>query len=175
MTTLQTLRLPRGLWADLEDTVIQQDRQFLTDVARSLGLPVPEVLRKCLGTGAPQAVLIGSPNDEAGSCPWWSRTDDGCWRPCGRLRLSPLSPCQLHTHAAKGPALCLGSDRYLTTLPTLNPILYEGELFWVSGDPDIPVYREDGTIEPDREFKFIDHQGQRICVRVLKLNQSLSQ
>ena len=37
---LVTFRIPRGLWRDLEETVIQQDRQFLSEVARQLGLPV---------------------------------------------------------------------------------------------------------------------------------------
>ena len=39
---IRLLRIPHGLWKDLEDTVIQQDRQFLTEVARNLGLPVKE-------------------------------------------------------------------------------------------------------------------------------------
>lgn len=162
-TTLQTLRMPKGLWADLEATVIQQDRAFLTEVARSLGLPVTEVLRKCLGTGAPHpvAVLIGSPAEDAACCPWWTRSDQGCWKPCSRRRLTPTTACQLHLHAKSGSTTALGSDPRLAALPMLSPVQYNGELYWISKDV---TYREDGTIEPTIQFKFIDHRGQRICV-----------
>jgi len=155
MTT--TLRIPRGLWADLEETIIQQDRQFLTEVARSLGLPVQEVLRKILGTGAPQPVAVLSGTVDTDLCPWWTRSAHGLWRPCCRLRLNPTSACQEHMrnqHAAS-----LESD--LSALPTLQPVNYDGNIYWINEDT---VYREDGTIEPSRKFKFIDHRGQRICV-----------
>jgi len=166
MTTLQTLRLPRGLWADLEETIIMQDRQFLSEVARSLGLPVADVLKKCLGTGNPQAVavLLGASTEDDGCCPWWMRSAGGMWAPCTRLRLTPSTPCQLHQHTKVGPTACLGSDARLTTLPTLQPIRYKNEIYWVSDDPDAYIYREDGSIESSVEFKFIDHRDQRICV-----------
>ena len=158
MTTLQTMRIPRGLWADLEETVIHQDRQFLTEVARSLGLPVAEVLKKCL---VPEKVacLVGEPTEER--CPWWYRSADGMWRPCGRLRLTPDGPCQTHQHAKAGPLTCLAPD--LADLPTLHPVSYEGLIYWVSDDPDAYTYREDGTISA-LEFKYIEHRGSRILV-----------
>ena len=157
MTSLQTLRIPRGLWADLEETIIHQDRQFLTEVARTLGLPVAEVLKKCL---IPEKVacLIGEPTEER--CPWWQRSTDGMWRPCGRLRLTPQEPCQLHQHGTADS--CLASD--LSDLPKLQPVSYEGVIYWISDDPDVYTYREDGTIST-LEFKFIEHRGSRICVR----------
>ncbi len=171
MTTtlsLQTLRVPKGLWADLEETVIQQDRAFLSEVARSLGLPVAEVLRKVLGTGAPQpiAVLIGSPSEDPACCPWWIKSAAGCWAPCTRQRLNPTSACQIHLHAITGPTLGIRSDPRFVTLPTLSPVRYNGNIYWVSEDADTHVYREDGSIESDIAFKFIEHRGQRICVVV---------
>lgn len=167
-STLQTLRVPKGLWADLEETVIQQDRQFLTEVARSLGLPVAEVLKKCLGTGATQtiAVLIGSPTEEFGACPWWTRSEDGLWKPCLRSRLTPTTACQFHLHAATGPSSCLGSDALLDTLPTVKPMRFAQRIYWVSDGPDTCVYREDGMIESELVFKYIQHRGQRIGVAV---------
>jgi hypothetical protein len=166
MTTLslQTLRVPKGLWTDLETTVIQQDRAFLTEVARDLGLPVADVLRRCLGTGAPHqiAVLSGSPSDDPGCCPWWSRTDDGCWMPCKRLRLAPTSGCQQHMHTKASEQQRLGSDPHLVALPVLQPFRYEGEVFWYL--PGFSVYREDGRIEPTRSFKVVDFRGQRLWV-----------
>ena len=160
MITLQTLRIPRGLWTDLEDSVIQQDRRFLTEVARAFGLPVQEVLRKCLGTGANQPVqaLIGEETECR--CPWWSRSDDGMWQPCSRLRLTSTTPCQLHTGATTGDSLRLRSDPYMATLPELSPVLYEDEVYWVSGNT---AYREDGSASA-HQFRFVWFKGERICV-----------
>ena len=167
-TTLQTFRVPKGLWLDLEETVIQQDRQFLTEVARQLGLPVADVLKKCLGTGAPHsiAVLVGSPTEEFGACPWWTRSEDGLWRPCMRSRLTPVTTCQIHLHATTDSSSCLDSDARIAALPTVKPIRFEQRLYWVSDDPNTYIYREDGTVEPTMRFKYIQHRGQRLCVVV---------
>lgn len=159
--TLQSLRVPKGLWTDLETTVIQQDRAFLTEVARDLGLPIAEVLRRCLGTGAPQqiAVLSGSPTEDPGCCPWWTRSDDGCWMPCKRLRLTPTAGCQIHTKTNEQNRL--GSDPHLASLPVLQPFRYEGQLFWFL--QGLPVFREDGSREPTHRFTFVNFRGQRMC------------
>ena len=163
--TPTTLRIPRGLWKDLEESVIQQDRQFLTEVARSLGLPVGEVLRKVLGTGAPQLVQILTAAEDADICPWWDRIGDGLWRPCRRQRMSGSQPCQIHTRSASSAAR-LGADPYVVNLPVLQPVLHGGTIYWVSDDPDMSVYREDGTIVCDRTFKRITFHGQRMWVAV---------
>jgi len=174
MTSLQTLRLPKGLLDDLETTVIQQDRQFLTEVARSLGLPVAEVLRKCLGTGANQSIhILLQGSDDPGLCPWWTRYNGLLWRPCSRLRLSPTSACQLHTHTRQDSLHRIQSDTVLTALPTAQAVLHEGLLYWVTDDL---VIREDNTIEPDLRFKFVTKEGQRICViNGLKPNPTITQ
>ena len=164
------MRIPRGLWADLEQTIIHQDRQFLTDVARSLGLPVAEVLRKCLGTGAPQkvAVLSGSPTDDPGVCPWWARSEHGLWRPCARRRLSPTLACEAHLHTKTDTHHCLGSDESLTTLTTLQCVRYNKELYWFFADASSPrVYREDGSIATGISFKFTNFRGRRICIPII--------
>lgn len=165
-----TIRIPKGLWTDLEQAVIQQDRQFLTEVARSLGLPVAEVLRKCLGTGAPQkvAVLAGSPADDPAACPWWSRSEGGLWRPCARQRLSPTMSCEAHLHAKTGPDHCLGSDMTIATVAELQCGIYKDEIYWFSADDSTHVYREDGSIEPDLKFKFANFRGRRVCIPLKK-------
>jgi hypothetical protein len=167
--TPQTLRIPRGLWTDLEETVIQQDRQFLTEVARSLGLSVPEVLRKCLGTGAPQTVQVLTADCD--QCPWWSR-EGNLWRPCPRQRLTPTSACQMHGTTTETQQL--GSSPLLASIPTATPVQYNGEIYWLHESEQI-VFNEAGLQEPTLAFKFIDHRGQRICVRGLKGNHLLSQ
>ena len=162
IATPTTLRIPRGLWADLEETVIQQDRQFLTEVARSLGLSAAEVIRKVLGSGAAQTVQVLSGEADTERCPWWDRIGAGLWRPCCRPRLSATQPCQMH--GQKTPSTCLGADAYLATIPDTFPISYNGTIYWVSDEPDTHVFREDGTIETERTFTRIEHRGHRIWV-----------
>lgn len=153
-----TLRIPRGLLADLEETVIQQDRQFLSEVARSLGLSVPEVLRRCLGTGAPVPVPVlwappATANSEPVACPWWECHGEGLWRPCPRLRLSPTMPCAVHERSVPCPLTKLASDPELKAMPTFDPVLHEGALYWVDPTGVHPPFREDGTIETAGRIK----------------------
>jgi hypothetical protein len=164
----QTLRLPRGLWADLEETVILHDRQFLTEVARSLGLPVGDVLRRCLGTGAATAVpvLWGSCADgDAGSrCPWWE-CRGYLWRPCPRPRLSATLPCAIHERSTPCPMALLESDPYLRRLPTYSPIRHEGVLYWWDATAKAsPVLREDGSVVPDVKIRRCKHADRSVLV-----------
>ena len=165
MTTVmqtQTLRIPRGLWEDLQSTVLQQDRQFLTEVARTLGLPVPEVLRRCLGAGAPTAVplLWSDPKtDEPDQCPWWECHGDGLWRRCPRLRLSATLPCQIHERCTPCPLARLHSDEVIQAMPFYMPVRRGALLYWVDPTGVAPPYREDGTVETEGRFKSIGVRG----------------
>ena len=166
----QILRIPKGLWADLEETVIQQDRQFLTDVARSLGLSVPEVLRRCLGTGAvtPIPVLwISSPDQEetTDTCPWWSSTPNGAlWRPCHRSRMAPTLPCCRHEGISSGSIYRLASDPFITALPKRWPVRFRSAIVWADPDGIEPAVYEDGRPELEGRFRFIQHRGKRIAL-----------
>jgi len=155
MTTM--MRLPRGLWTDLETTVIHQDRQFLSEVARALGLPVGEVLKRCLGTGAAQPVLIG--DTSTGRCPWWA-LQGSLWRPCGRQRLTDTSPCAIH---ARSTTHCrIGTDPYIKALARAKPYRYEGSIYWVASPTS--VFKEDGSVEPCLRFKQIEFKGAPMIV-----------
>lgn len=173
LCTFQTLRLPRGLWRDLEETVIQQDRQFLTFMARELGLPVPEVLRRCLGTGAAQSVPVlwmppaateeAEEDDEAAAaakiCPWWECHGDGLWRRCPRLRLSATLPCQIHERCTPCPRARMDHDPHLAELPIYKPIQHKGRLYWFDpSDSTAPVYAEDGSHEPGVRIRRVQYQ-----------------
>jgi hypothetical protein len=170
--TTKTLRLPRSLWQDLEETVIQQDRQFLTEVARALGLPVAEVLRRCLGTGAPQVVPILWANPlEMGTtpevCPWWEHHGEGLWRRCPRLRLSATLPCQIHERCTPCPLALLDSDPVIRALPVVLPVRWRGSLYWINpADLNEPPFREDGTIDTAIRFRQITFQGERVWTSV---------
>jgi len=166
--TPTTMRIPRGLWKDLEESVIQQDRQFLTEVARSLGLPVGEVLRKVLGTGGSQLVHVLTSAEDADRCPWWDRIGDGLWRPCARQRMTSAQPCQIHTRPppTSSPPYRLGVDNHMESLPILSPVLHEGIVYWMSETHNTPVFREDGIIVHDLTFKRITFRGDRIWVAV---------
>jgi hypothetical protein len=145
--------------ADLEETVIQQDRQFLSEVARTLGLPVAEVLKRCLGTGSPQIMLIG--DEETGQCPWWEKTGL-LWHPCGRLRLTATTACHVHVHSKPSQHCCLGSDDQLATIEEAQPFLWKGVVYWATSDTTV---REDGAVVPFT-FKQIEHEGSSIYVKV---------
>lgn len=176
MTTYETLRIPRGLWADLEETVIQQDRQFLSEVARALGLPVQEVLRRCLGTaGAPQQVpvLWTQPDGEDPvSCPWWERHGDGLWRPCPRVRLAATLPCHIHERSVPCPLTRLASDPLIRSLAAVAPAsLPDGELVWYDPTGTIAgVFYEDGRYDPERSVRAATNcDGDRVLVVVTRL------
>jgi len=158
--TQKMLKMPKGLWTDFEETIIQQDRQFLTEVARGFALPVAEVLRRCLGIGSPQAILVGE--DETDSCPWWTKQGDGLWRPCGRRRLTATTPCHLHTRSTPSLQQCLGSEPHLSTIEEARPMSWKGEVFWVT---DTDTYHEDGRLASIK-FKQIEHRGKPVYVAV---------
>ena len=159
MLRTHTMRIHRGLWADLETTVIQQDRQFLTEVARSLGLPVQEVLKKCLGNGVQTPVLVLEGDDTDHYCPW-SVKSGHVWTPCGRVRLTESSACYIHkdSNAIEHSNLKLTKD--LELIPVIIPVQYNDVIYWwCPTNPDIPVICEDGTIVPNLTFKNISYRG----------------
>ena len=166
--TYMTLRLPRGLLQDLEETVIQQDRQFLTEVGLSLGLSRAEItgmIRQVLGTGAlqPMPVLWATSATTPNFCPWWECRGDGLWRPCPRHRISPSLPCAIHERSVPCPLTRLDSDPIIKDLPQLQPISHRGRMFWISPDATI-CYNEDGTIPTDGAIRFINRKGERVPV-----------
>lgn len=165
-----TLRLPRGLLQDLEETIIQQDRQFLTEVGLSLGITRPEIaamMRQVLGTGAPQPIpVLWAPNTvRATACPWWECHGEGLWRPCPRHRLSPSLPCAIHERAVPCPLTRLATDPFIVDLPRFQPVRHRGRLFWAS---DAACYNEDGTLPTDGAIRYIYREvdGARIPVFV---------
>jgi hypothetical protein len=168
-----SLRLPRGLLQDLEETVIHQDRQFLTEVARSLGLPVQEVLRKCLGTGSIQKIstLWAFADEDGGAeiqkCPWWDCYGDGLWKPCIRHRLAPALPCYKHEQCTTNTSFArLASDPYIQTLRHVRPVLLNETLYWTSLEENTHhfPFREDGSIDRSGVFHYIMFKNRRILV-----------
>ena len=161
---MQTLRIPRGLWNDLEETVIQQDRLFLTEVARSLGLPLQEVLRRCLGTGAPQPCpVLWMPlnTQEPDACPWWE-CHGSLWRRCPRVRLSPTLPCAIHERCTPCPLARLDDDPVIRALPWRIPVRVGNRCLWVDPTGQAPTLREDGYPETEGVVRWITHRGARI-------------
>ena len=158
-TATLSLRIPRGLWHDLEDSVYQQDRQFLTEVARSLGLPPADVIRRCIGTMGESKVvplLWAPPTSTApATCPYWECHGDGLWRRCPRIRLSDTLPCAQHERTTAGtPHTKHATDAELAAMPWRTPVRYEGDLYWVDPTGIAPPYNEQGFVV-DCQFKRI--------------------
>lgn len=174
ITTI-TLRLPRGLLNDLEETVIHQGRQFLTEVARSLGLPAKDVIRVCLGTGAPQIipVLWGSTKEEK-QCPWWDLCGEGLWRHCPRRRLTATHPCQIHATAAAATAATaataaacrLGTDPFIKALPVYHPVRHAGVIYWINRSHPADAYTENGR--QTTGFFWAEDHGKRVLYKLPK-------
>jgi hypothetical protein len=163
-----TLRIPRGLWADLEETVIQQDRQFLSEVARSLGLPVQEVLRRCLGTGATTSIpTLWTDGSEPTACPWWECHGDGLWRRCPRQRLTAKMPCPIHERSTPCPLARPDTDPVIRALRRVEPVLWNDELFWVDPTGAEPAFREDGTVDTEGHFIRATLKGKPVWLRRL--------
>jgi hypothetical protein len=160
--TLQMMRVPRYLWSDFEETVIHHDSQFLKEVARSLGLPANEVIRRCLGTGAAAAILTGDIHTDR--CAWWDRYGGYLWRPCCRVRLTHSTACAVHMHSKPSHIVCLGSDSRITSLPIAHPYRWCGRLYWQTNTDPVATFREDGQREPSVSFIHVMFRGQRICV-----------
>jgi len=161
-----SLRMPRGLWDDLETTVIQQDRQFLTEVAHSLGLPPSEVIRRCLGTGGvPTQVVSLPPPCDSEICPWWECYGDGLWRRCAHLRLSALLPCLIHERCKQSAVARLDSDPIINELPWAQPVRYRGHLYWVDPANGF-ARREDGSHVVSGYFKWLPAQTWIWCPKV---------
>ena len=165
MVTPQTLHIPRGLWEDLRESIILADRQFVTYVAKELGLNTGEVLRKVLGTyGSAQIVhVLTSSNDNEGRCPWWNRYGSGLWRQCARQRCSPTLPCQFHAT----PTGIQRATLDVSALPRARPLRFKGVLYWLSPVSN-DVFREDGTLETDIVFKQIDDGQGSTCYAAIQ-------
>ena len=158
------MRIPRGLWEDLVTATAQQDEQFLTEVARSLGLNPQEVKAKCLYVPPPAdrpnarivptvavPVLLGPP--ATGRCPWWECHGTGLWRRCPRARLTKTLPCAIHERCTPCPLTRLDNDPIIRALPTYAAARYKGQLFWYNPkDLKEPPFREDGLRETRGRF-----------------------
>lgn len=154
-----SLRIPRGLWNDLETSVIKQDKQFLIEVARSLGLPIKDVLSKCL-VGRPTCVpTLWLNHDDPEGCPWYSARGS-LWFRCERKRLSPNLPCCIHERPSQ--ANLLGTDQIIQTAVRCLPVRREGVLYWVR--PDGTAVHEDGSPKEGGIFIMSSHKGRRIAI-----------
>lgn len=161
-----SMRIPKGLWDDLEETVIHQDRLFLTDVARSCGLPVQEVLKRCLGTGSLQSVptLWIPPESSEEACPWYDCHGGNLWKRCTRMRLSPSLPCYKHERTVRSAVNRTHDDPFIRSLPSFVPVRRNGILYWVDPSRKGATLHEDGSPVMDGEIRFTTYNGRRVAI-----------
>lgn len=157
------IRIPRGLWDDLEQTVIYMDRQIVAAIARELGLNVAETIRRILGTGSPQLVMISA--EPLDPCPWYDLVGGTRWRPCIRQRMGPTRPCQFHERPGPKHALMVDAEE-------IEPFIVDDRIYWTSDVKDNITYREDGTIETEFKILFFNDDGVR-CPILLKTSTDL--
>lgn len=168
--TYMTMRMPKGLFEDLESTLIESDQRFIQEVCRSLGFSPADTqtaVRRVLGTGTPQAMpVLWTPKSLNPAettaigpefCPWWDRIGaDGLWRRCPRHRLAPNLPCVTHERAVPCAGMRLDSDPFIRALPAMIPVEHDETLYWVGKETGSPCYRdEDGSAPTDGTFRYV--------------------
>jgi hypothetical protein len=155
-----TLRIPQGLWNDLETSIIKKDQQFLKEVARSLGLPIQDVLRKCL-TGKPtQVPVLWMNHDDPQQCPWYT-SRGSLWFPCQRKRLSPNLPCCIHERPSENT--CLNTDPILQSAIRRIPVTRNKCLYWVDPQSGSALH-ENGMLDSSGIFIITLFKGKRIAI-----------
>lgn len=128
-------RMPVGMLDHLQTICARQDQQFITDVARILGLPAAEMRRKILGTlGTPTLVCTESD-------PWWMGTQcpimvqcshTNMWSRCGHMS-EAHGTCWRHRFT-KTPVF---TDPQFAEMDKRTPFRLDGELYWVAEDGSV--------------------------------------
>lgn len=164
--SFETLRIPRGLWKDLEDTIIESDKKFLEEISRTLGLNKNEVFAHCGygkgGGGERKSIpccILGIEQDDSDEklrCPWYSKIGH-IWEPCIHLRMSESTPCPLHIFTNPSNKYALRNSPFIQSLPVVQKIFYNDDLYWVlfNGKQTTHVFREDGTLDETLKFRWI--------------------
>jgi len=152
-------RIPALLWESLQDLCFKQDRQFVQDVSRIIGVPVDDIRKRVLGVrGTKTAVLV-----EEG--PYWAKKqccgmvhEDVFWKRCGFVS-EANGFCWTH----QDPAPLRYDDPSFATLPTLSPYRLEGAVVWVRKDGT--VYTETGDVLKDWTIDISNGRANyRICM-----------
>jgi hypothetical protein len=141
-------RMPIGLLDHIQTVCARQDQQFITDVARILGLSGPaahEMRRKIIGTLGTPTLVCTEPN------PWWVDTQCpimiksrcGMWTRCGSTCES-TGTCWQH-RVTKKP---LHTDPAFAQMESRTPFRYDGDLYWVS-EKDGSALDSTGTRQMD--------------------------
>ena len=81
------------------------------------------------------------------------------------MRLCPTLPCQIHERSTPCPLTRLNSDPYIRALPRYQPVSWNEEIYWVDPTGTHATFREDGSVDRTGTFRYITHEGERICVR----------
>jgi len=131
----QTQHIPAALWKSLQDICWTQDRKFIQDVSRIIGVDSADVMRRVVGRrGEPNIVLVDKD-------PWWMGTQctimerglDGgkLWRRCNKLGESN-SYCWNHRNFTKPSAFIKKvGDSYFDRLLKRYPVRVLDEIVWV--------------------------------------------
>ena len=141
-------RMPIGLLDHIQTVCARQDQQFITDVARILGLSgvaAHDMRRKILGTLGTPTVVCTETN------PWWVDTQCpimiqsrcGMWTRCGSTCES-TGACWNH-RSTKKP---VHTDPVFAEMESRTPFRYDGDMYWVS-EKDGSALDSTGTRQMD--------------------------
>jgi hypothetical protein len=155
-------RMPIGLLDHIQTICARQDQQFISDVARILGLGAPaanDMRRKILGTmGTPTLVFTESNPWWVGTqCPIMNQSPCGMWMRCG-VMCQASGKCMKHRNSKKR----VYTDPMFAEMESRTPFRHDGELYWVSNDGN--VLDATGT----REMDFIVNLKSRTILYIKK-------
>ena len=144
-----TRRMPVGLLDHIQTICTRQDQQFITDVARILGMnaaATSDMRRKILGAlGTPTPVFTESN-------PWWVETQCPIMiqSPCGMWTRCSC-PCEAHGNGKcrkhRNSKKRVYTDPIFAEMESRTPFRHEGELYWVCKNGS--VLDSTGTHEMD--------------------------
>jgi hypothetical protein len=160
-------RMPVGLLDHIQTICARQDQQFISDVARILGLGAAganDMRRKILGTLGTPTLLFTESN------PWWVGTQcpimiqSPCdmWVRCGNMCESS-GKCLKHRNSKKR----VYTDPIFAEMKTRTPFRHDDELYWVGDDGS--VLDSSGT----REMDFKVNLKSRTIIYIKKYGKSI--
>ena len=130
---IENQRIPLGLWDSLQEVCAQNDRRFIKDVARIIGVDASDIRKRVFGVRGIQTTVAveDGPWWSAAQCPVMSKQVGSMWQRC-TANCSPCGFCWDHRSFRPSDMLKLHTDSYFQTLDKRHPYMYNDEVVWVS-------------------------------------------
>ena len=142
---IENQRIPLGLWDSLQEVCAQNDRRFIKDVARIIGVDASDIRKRVFGVRGIQTTVAveDGPWWSAAQCPVMTKQVGCMWQRC-TANCSPSGFCWDHRTFRPSDFLKLHTDSFFQSLDKRHPYMYNDEVVWVS--------EKDGSVMLHGEF-----------------------